>query len=498
MFNFHNFSKKDFLTYLDKSNRLLSNILNNLNFHNLKNKSKLLIKDKRTIIITFVVLFSVIAHLWTPAFYKESWVKEKIKNQLEQEFGLQINFDEDVRYSIFPIPNFDFKNVRLLSENKEIALIDSFRIILSFKKFFDKNKMNIQTIKIDNGKFDFYKDDLNHLVKFFDKKIYEKKLIIENSKVFLKNKYDEIYLIINLKKSKSLYDSQYIRNDLVVSGEVFNNSIILSLKNDFLFKDLLFEIDVKNMNSKFTNKLDYSQKINKGELSFSTSGRTHNTQYEFNNDYFKFFSEKKIDNQFFYSGEIKLKPFSSNININLKNIDLINLINDDSLLLEILKSNIFSNENLNYNLNISSKNISNHRNLKDLNLKINFNRNELNFDGSNLILKDILSIHVNNSEFKSKSNQQNIYSEIILSVKNSDKLFQFFQSKKNVRKKINEIQILTNYDLLNQILKIERINIDGISNNGIQNIIDDFNRKNKTFKNRIELKIFFNSVMSEL
>ena len=77
-----------------------------------------------------------------------------------------------------------------------------------------------------------------------------------------------------------------------------------------------------------------------------------------------------------YGGEINFFPFSSNININLKDLDLKNLVGDEAILTEILKSNIFSNENLNYNLNIRSNDVSNHRKLKDLNLRMNFNRKQ--------------------------------------------------------------------------------------------------------------------------
>ena len=80
--------------------------------------------------------------------------------------------------------------------------------------------------------------------------------------------------------------------------------------------------------------------------------------------HFVFFSEKKIENLDLYNGKINFFPFSSDINVNLKDIDLKNLIGNESILTEILRSNIFSNENLNYNFQISSKNISNHRKLK--------------------------------------------------------------------------------------------------------------------------------------
>ncbi len=499
MFKFNYISKNFLTTFLDKSNKLIINILNNLNFRNLRDKIKLLINDKRTIIIVFVIIFSTIGHLSTPAFYKNSWVKENLKNQLQNEFDLEFNFSDEIEYSMFPVPHFNLKNVKLFSNDKEFASIESFKIFLSFKKFFDKDKMNIQDIEIKNSKFIVYKQEVKDLINFFDKQINKNKLIVKQSKIFLKNKDDEIYLIININKIKSLFDDRVGLNKFNFDGEIFNNQVNIVLTNNFFNNDLLFEIILKEIRGKFINELNYSKRINKGKLSFYHSNKTYNTKYEFDKETLQFNSEKRIGNLVSYGGEINFFPFSSNININLKDLDLKNLVGDEAILTEILKSNIFSNENLNYNLNIRSSDVSNHRKLKDLNLRMNFNRNTLNFDNSSLILKDILSMRVINSEFIDKKNRkQTIFCEILFSVNDSDKLYKFFQTKKVYRKKIKNISVVFNYDLINKILNFERISFDNKSSDRVQEIIDDFNKTGDNLKNRIDLKNFFNSIVSEL
>ena len=56
------------------------------------------------------------------------------------------------------------------------------------------------------------------------------------------------------------------------------------------------------------------------------------------------------------------------------------------------------NENLNFNIEVKSKNISNHRKLKDLNLNINYENQLLNFNQSNFVLEDILKINLIDSK----------------------------------------------------------------------------------------------------
>ena len=74
----------------------------------------------------------------------------------------------------------------------------------------------------------------------------------------------------------------------------------------------------------------------------------------------------------------------------------------------------------------------------------------------------------------------------------------FFKQKKNYRKKIDKINVIFNYDLINKILNIERINIDNESNDGIESIISEFNKTGDNLKNRVDLKNFFNDIVSEL
>ena len=96
--------------------------------------------------------------------------------------------------------------------------------------------MNIQNILIKDAKFNFYKKDLKNFFIFFNKKINEKKFVISNSKLFLKNDKEDIFSIISLDKSKSFYDNLELINKLDVNGNIFNNSFKLDLRNDFFKK----------------------------------------------------------------------------------------------------------------------------------------------------------------------------------------------------------------------------------------------------------------------
>jgi len=498
MLNFTLISKKNFLSFLKKANLILINIFNNLQFNNLKRLTKLFLIDKRVIITLLIIFFSVFVHLSTPAFYKDSWVKEIVKNQFEKEFEFEIEFSDKLNYAIFPIPHFNFKDVKFISNEKKLAQVETIKVYLTFSKFLDKNKMNIQNIVVKKAKFDFYKKDLKNLIDFFNRKINENKITISDSKIFLKDSTDEIYSIISLDKSNSIYDNFESVNKLDMNGKIFNNSFKLNLKNDFLNKRSNLDLMLNKINKRFINTIDFTNKIKVGSLSYLDSRKKYDTNYTFNNDSLKFFSDEKVDDKFFYTGVIDFSPFSSNLQINLKSINLKKLLGSQSFFLEVLKSNIFMNENLNFNVKVQSKNISDHRKLKDLNLHINFENQSLNFNQSNLLLKDILSIRLVDSEFINSKKKQYFIGYFEILINDYPNLYSFFQTKKEYRKKISSINLEIKFDFLKDNLSVEKLIIDNESNQNINYILQQFNLDSRPIKNRIDLRNFFNSIIEEL
>ena len=497
MLNFNLVSKKNFLSFLKKVNLILVNIFDNLQFNNLKRLTKLFLIDKRVIFTLIIIFFSVFVHLSTPAFYKDSWVKGIVKNQFEKEFEFEIVFSEKINYAIFPIPHFSFKDVKFVSNERDLAQIELVKVYLTFSKFLDKNKMNIQNIVIKKAKFDFFKDDLKNLLTFFNRKINEKKISILNSKIFLKDEDEDIYSIISINKSQSIYNEIEAKNDLDVNGEIFNNSFKFKLKNNFSDKRSNIDLVFDKLNKRFINNVDFKNKKVEGNLSYFDARKKYDTFYTFHNDILKFYSNEKVGDKTFYSGIINFNPFFSKLEVNLKSINIKNLLYNDSLFIEILKSNIFVNKNLNFNIKVKSENISDHRKLKDLNLNINYENQLLNFNQSNLVLEDILEISLIESKFVN-SKKQYFSGTFEILIYDHSKLYRFFQTKKKYRKKIDSIYITTKYDFIKNDLILEKVIIDNNTSKNINYLIKQYNQDNKPIRNKVDLRNFFNSFIEEL
>ena len=229
------------------------------------------------------------------------------------------------------------------------------KLCLTFNKFLNKEKINIQDIHIKNSKFEIYNNDLKNLKNFLNKKINEKKLYIRNSNVFLKNSDDEVYLILNIDKTQSFYDKENLNNVVKINGDIFNNPINLNFTNDPKIKKLNFELNLEDIGKKIKTNLNYFNDTIIGELDFFSGSTNYLTKLEFDDKKINLYSEKKINENHLYLADIKLNPFYANLVINLNSLDFFDLIKKDGLFMKIISSNLINNKNLNYEIKIKLK-----------------------------------------------------------------------------------------------------------------------------------------------
>jgi len=491
-------TKKDFLKFVNKFNEVLGDKLALLTKKNFKQAFNDLIYDRRFVITILIALLSIFAHLSTPAFYQDKWVLSKIKKQLQNEFDVELILPEKVRYSMFPIPSFYLSNVKIAENGDEIGVIEEMKLCLTFNKFLEKEKINIQDIQIKNSKFELYNNNLKNLKNFFKEEINDKPLYIRNSNIFFKNSDDEVYLILNIEKSKSFFDKDNLNNVININGDVFNNPISLNFDNDPKNKELNFTLNIGAIGKKIKTKLNYFNDTIIGDFDFLSGSSNYLTKLEFDKEMIYLYSEKKINESHLYLADIKLNPFFADLEINLNSLDFYDLIKNDGLFLKIITSNLINNKNLNYQIKLNSTGLDNHRLLKDLALNLNFIESKLNFDNSKITFDENVNISLNNTEFVSNIDNSFFAGELKFKIKNSNNLYKFFQTNKKYRKEIKEIKVSFKINLFDNSYLIEKISIDNMSNDQIQNITKYYNKNNFNILKRIEIKNLFNEVISNL
>ena len=188
---------------------------------------------------------------------------------MENEYNIKLEFQKDAKYAMFPVPNFSFKKVKLSTNDKnskEVGILENLTIFLSYDKFFVKDKMNIQDIKIKNSQFSIYDKNIDSLKFFFDNEINKKKLTILNSKIFFKDNSDEIYSILNINKSVSYLETETNLNHLRLNGDIFNNPIVLKIKNNFNIKYLNVILDFPKLQKKILMNSSYLGERKNGDF----------------------------------------------------------------------------------------------------------------------------------------------------------------------------------------------------------------------------------------
>ena len=72
------------------------------------------------------LLILTLAYFLMPTLYDKSVVETKIKNQMLERYGIEINFNDEIRYSFFPKPNFYSKNLSIVEKNNDIAKVKNY------------------------------------------------------------------------------------------------------------------------------------------------------------------------------------------------------------------------------------------------------------------------------------------------------------------------------------------------------------------------------------
>ena len=192
------------------------------------------------------------------------------------------------------------------------------------------------------------------------------------------------------------------------------------------------------------------------------------------------FSDSRID----YSGELLIDPFNLDLNINLGNYKISKLFNLNSILNEFIKSELLFNENLSLDLSILARTDSIQELFHKAEINFNIVNSKINLDNTMLINDKIGLLEVDNSNLFVKNNKLILNTDILITIKDSKRLFSILNTNKRSRKNIKNILINLNYNFFSNLIKFNKIKIDnndvsdqllimmeGFNDNNINNII---------------------------
>ena len=213
------------------------------------------------------------------------------------------------------------------------------------------------------------------------------KVIIKESNIFFRNKNDEVLFINQIINSSFYYDFKNLKNVLSSKNRIFNIPYKLIAQNDKLNEIFQFKFDSNKLVLKIQNKTNYSKKNNDGDLKITFKNRNNLFSYKIRENSLNF---NLKDSNKTYDGLIEFKPFFLESNLNYKVLKVEDFVNP--LLIQIFKSQILNNENLDAKINFNVKNIYDFDRFSDLSLKLRIEQGKMTFSNSQVNWKDNINL----------------------------------------------------------------------------------------------------------
>ena len=472
-------------------NNLLESYFNSLRRFILDVKRLRFDKNNKVFLVIVPIIFLTLVYFLIPTAYNKEMIQKEIKNQINQKYNISIKFDNRIQYNFFPKPHFSSKNLLILNEQKKIGEVKNFKIYINFKNFFKFNQIQIQDIILDKVDFNLRKSDLSFFTTLLKTEPNRNKIKIKRSNIFFTSKDNEVLLINQINDSQIYYDFKNLKNVFVSKNKVFNIPYKLIIGNDKLNEILDFELVSKKLVLKIENQTDYKMEDDKGSLKLTFKNKSNTFNYQIKQNSMDVFLS---DTNKTFKGLLEFKPFYLVSNINYQTFRIKDLFKNP-FFIEILKSQILNNKNLNALINFDVKNVYDFDRFSDLSLKLKIEDGNYNFSNSNIIWKENVKVFFSDASLNFDKEKIYLNGRTSFDVKNKDEFYKFFQIKKELRKNIQKIELDINYDFNEEKITFDNLRIDNQSNKKIEEIVSNFNSSNKRFLNKITFKNFVNDIL---
>ena len=447
-------------------------------------------------IITFIsLLFIYLFYLLIPLLYDKTSIQSNIEKKLLKEFKINFSLSSDISYYILPTPHYLIKDSKILNNDNEkidsIAEIKNLKVFISQKNFFNRDKLSLKNVVIDNANFSLLKNNLKLFNSSSNNKFSNKKISIKNSNIFFKDDSDEIVTIIKVLKAFFFFDNEQLLNLSGLKGEVFKIPFIFDFKKEiYSTENKIINITAKKLKFNFFNE-SYKENdnliIGKNIITFFNS--KIKTKYILNDNLitFKSINFGQNNSGVNFNGKLSVTPFDMILNIDLGNYKISKLFNMNALLSEVVKSKILLNDNISVNSTIIAASNSKDQIFQNAKINLNIVNGKINFDNSQLINKKIGQVKIKNSNLYFINNKIILDSNIIIDIKNHKNFFSFLQTNKKARRPIKKILVNSSYDFSTNKIEFNNIEIDNKKlNYRLLAIIEDLNNNSNNI-NRIRL-----------
>ena len=294
--------------------------------------------------------------------------------------------------------------------------------------------------------------------------------------------------------AKYIYDLNESKNIFYSKNDIFNLPYSFDLSNNEDKNKLSSKIEIKSLNLQIENQFSYGEKFNTGLLEFNFLNLNGITEYKVNKNYFEFkLLDKAQNSKFSYNGKLNFRPFHSTLEGSTSEINFTHLFTANGIIKELLKTEILNNNNVDFKLNISANEIKNFDHFVNISLKSKIQEGLIDLDETKFSWKNYVNFNVTDSLIYIKDGKLILDANSQIDLINLNEVYKFLLTPKNLRKKINKMNINFTYLFDEKIININDIKVDGTLNENLSKNLNQILLK----ENKLQNKIYFKKLIND-
>jgi hypothetical protein len=219
-------------------------------------------------------------------------------------------------------------------------------------------------------------------------------------------------------------------------------------------------------------------------------------EYKVGKDNFEFkLFDKTQKSKFSSSGKLNFRPFHSYLLGSITSIDFSYLFSSNAIIKQFLKTEILNNKNIDFKLKIFANKIKNFDNFTNIFLNSKIQEGLIDLDQTNFSWKNHANFSLTDSLMFVKNGKLVLDANAEIKLINLNEIYKFLITPKNLRKKINKMNINFTYLFDEKTLNINDIKIDGLPHENLFKNLNKINFKENNLQNKIYLKRFLNDAI---
>ena len=298
--------------------------------------------------------------------------------------------------------------------------------------------------------------------------------------------------INHIESAKYVYDPKEFKNILYSKNNIFNLPYSMELSNNEEEKKLNSKINIESFGLLLQNQISYGDELKSGLLEFNKLNSKSIAEYKASKNYFEFkLFDKAQKSKFSYNGKLNFRPFHYYLEGSVYSIDFSHLFSANAIIIQLLKTEILNNKNIDFKLNISANKIKNFDNFKNIFVNSKIQEGLIDFDQTKLSWKNHVNFSLSDSLIYIENGKLVLDANSEIKLNNLCEIYKFLITPKKLRKKVNKMNINFTYVFDEKTLNLNDIKIDGV----VHKNLNEINFKENSLQNKIYLKKFLNNAI---